>query len=177
MKRKRRRVFTLVELVAVLVIMALLSGLAVVTLRGESPAQQLQRVAMEFQAFCARARFQAMEMSSDRVVYYSPQERLFEVLEPEAEAASDVVRLNEEIRDPSVLTWVMPEEFVCREAEDAEETPSGRLAVFRFFPDGGASGQRKMIFLYKNLTKVVEIGMLTGVSRIRDANDEEIGVR
>ena len=71
----------------------------------------------------------------------------------------------------------MPEEFVCREAEDAEETPSGRLAVFRFFPDGGASGQRKMIFRYKNLTKVVEIGMLTGVSRIRDANDEEIGVR
>ena len=42
-RRPRRRSFTLIELVVAIAIIALTLGIAVTSLRGESPAQKLER--------------------------------------------------------------------------------------------------------------------------------------
>ena len=59
--------FTLLELVVVISILALASSLAVATFRGESPARQMENASLQFEAFCAKVRFNAMENGEDSV--------------------------------------------------------------------------------------------------------------
>lgn len=73
----RRSGFTLLELVAAIAIIALAVGLAVSTLRSESPIQQLNNAALQFEEFCMRVRFQALENGADRIVAFHPEEKRF----------------------------------------------------------------------------------------------------
>ena len=48
-----------------------------------------------------------------------------------------------------------------------------RIELFRFFPDGGACGQRKFILTYKETNLVLEISALTGAMRMRESVEED----
>ena len=76
-KSLQRKSFTLIELVVAIAIVTLTLAIAVTTLRGESPAQKMERTVHEFSAFCARVRFRAAEEGRDWVLKYSPVEGNF----------------------------------------------------------------------------------------------------
>ena len=71
------KVFTLIELVVAIAIVALTLAIAVTTLRGESPAQKMERTVYEISAFCARVRFRSAEEGRDWVLKYNPEGRNF----------------------------------------------------------------------------------------------------
>ena len=86
--------FTLLELVAAIAIIALATGLAVSTLRTESPVQKLARAGLQFEEFCMRVRFQALENGADRIVAFHPEEKRFFMripagFEPETDPAEE----------------------------------------------------------------------------------------
>ena len=72
-----KRVFTLVELVVAIAIVTLTLAIAVTALRGESPAQKMERSVHEISAFCARIRFRSAEEGRDWVLKYDPEEKKF----------------------------------------------------------------------------------------------------
>lgn len=159
--------FTLLELVVAIAVMALTTALAVVSFRGESPVQQLNSAGLRFEAFCAKARFQAMENGGDRVVMFYPETRTFKMEIPaEFQAAEEAAQEEEENRlKLAAVEWTLPENFELgtaisdRERETAEES----FEVFRFFPDGGASGSLRFELRYQTLRKVFDISPLTGL--------------
>ena len=85
MKRQRRSPlhFTLLELVVAIAIIALTTALAVSAFRGESPARQMESAGLQFAAFCAKVRFQALENGADRMVVFYPETRTFKMAVPE----------------------------------------------------------------------------------------------
>ena len=166
--------FTLLELVVAIVVIALTTALAVVSFRGESPVQQLNSAGLRFEAFCAKARFQAMENGGDRVVMFYPETRTFKMEIPaEFQAAEEAAQEEEENR-LKLAEWTLPENFELgtaisdRECETAEES----FEVFRFFPDGGASGSLRFELRYQTLRKVFDISPLTGLL-IRSEGEED----
>ena len=66
---------------------------------------------------------------------------------------------------PSVIKWKLPENTQINEenfaAEDAPE--DNMYEVFRFFPDGGASGIRRFKLECKALSLTYDISPLTGL--------------
>ena len=72
-----RKLFTLLELVVVIAIIAITTTLAVSAFRGESPVQKMNNAALGFESWCARVRYAAMENGADRIVAFNPDERVF----------------------------------------------------------------------------------------------------
>ncbi len=166
MKRKRR-FFTLPEVVAVMCIMGLLAMIAVPLLRSPSPASVLEQAGLDFSTFCSRVRYQAMESGADRIVAFDPETHSFIMLEPGA---------SEEEETAPELKWKMPEDFEFHDESQALDPESLYTEVFRFFPDGGASGIRKLRFRYGKFTKEFQVSLLTGVLDSRDIADGEDGL-
>ena len=129
----RRKPFTLVEVVVVIVIMLVTGGIAISAMRTDSTSRLIRRSTNDFRSLCSRARYKAMEMSEDRMVVYVPDERVFYLARPVAnneealEYEFGFVPLN-------TMKWELPEEF-----ELATEN-SDPVEIFRFYPDGGGSG-------------------------------------
>ncbi|MBR2364197.1 MAG: hypothetical protein IKA79_03250 [Lentisphaeria bacterium] len=172
--RSSTAVFTLIELVVVIAIVVLSLGFVVSTFRGESAARLLEQSALGFETFCARARFQAQEHGEDIIVCFSPVTKEFvtkRTLSEEELAAEE--RRRENVKEgeepppppPAVLKWKLPEKTVVPEEEFAEEDAGEdhTFEVFRFFPDGGASGIRKFKLQCKNLSRTYDISPLTGL--------------
>ena len=157
--------FTLLELVVAIVVIALTTALAVVSFRGESPVQQLNSAGLRFEAFCAKARFQAMENGGDRVVMFYPETRTFKMEIPaEFQAAEEAAQEEEENRlKLAAVEWTLPENFELgtaisdRECETAEESASGSL---------------RFELRYQTLRKVFDISPLTGLL-IRSEGEED----
>ena len=105
--------FTLLELVVAIAIIALTTALAVVSFRGESPVQQLNSAGLRFEAFCAKARFQAMENGGDRVVMFYPETRTFRMEIPaEFQATEEEAKEEEEKKlKLAAVEWTLPENF------------------------------------------------------------------
>ena len=116
-----------------IVIMVVTGAIAVSTLRTDSTARLVRSATNDFRSLCSRVRFKAMEMSEDRMVVYVPDEHTFYMARPVANQEESMeyeygfVILN-------TAKWTLPEEF-----ELAVEN-SDPVEVFRFYPDGGASG-------------------------------------
>lgn len=152
---QRNNPFTLIEITVVMAIILLATGLAVAAYRGESPARKLQSTSLEFETFCAGVRYQAMEHGEERIVALDLQNRKLIMKEPEAEEETDPAEEEEKIR----TSWTFPEEFsIALENDPGTES----IDLFRFFPDGGASGMRELLFRYKSLEKRYKISPLTG---------------
>ena len=47
------------------------------------------------------------------------------------------------------------------------------MELFRFFPDGGASGNRRFELHYRTLKRIFEISPLTGRLTVREGTEEE----
>ncbi|MBO4647342.1 MAG: hypothetical protein J5806_04225, partial [Lentisphaeria bacterium] len=131
--------FTLLELIVVLTVMFLAAGMGIALFRGQSPARKLENAALEWEEFCARVRFQALEAGEEREIVFDPENRLFKMKIPENSNSE-----NEEEDEPpqSKIEWKIPDDFTLGEtfpAEDEEPDEDGTLRMFKFYSDGGAS--------------------------------------
>lgn len=176
----RRKRFTLIELVVAIAIVTLTLAIAVTALRGESPAQKMERTVHEISAFCARVRFRSAEEGRDWVLKYNPAGGNFyaTAVDPEEETASfipgdDSGRFSsakkEKETDPDApplprLDLKLDKSFTFETAEGSENQLGNgeELEVFRFFPDGGASGSSKLLLKLGGMQKVFHISKLTG---------------
>ena len=153
----RRKPFTLVEVVVVIVIMVLTGAVAISAMRTDSTSRLIRRASADFRSLCSRVRYKAMEMGEDRMVVYDPEEHMFHMARPVRNQEEEL-----EYEDGFVILdtakWELPEEF---ELTTDENRP---IEVFRFYPDGGASGRWKLnlAFSGKDLMVVIEVAKLTG---------------
>lgn len=155
--------FTLLELVVVMSIIAIATTLAVSAFRGESPTRKVENASLEFEAYCARVRYAAMESGSDRVVAFDPDARRF-VAEDPAVAAGD--------EQPAVAVWELPADFeLDTELEKADVGEKGTVEVFRFFSDGSANASREFILRFGKLQRRFAVSPLTGLLLV---NAEEV---
>ena len=90
----KRHDFSLVELIAVIVIISVGIGIASVGIRSSSDAAKFEQAAGEFAAFASRARFQAMELGRDRAILYHPAERRFTASDPQTAEEPDENSIN-----------------------------------------------------------------------------------
>ena len=153
----RRKPFTLVEVVVVIVIMVLTGAVAVSAMRTDSTSRLIKRTTGEFRSLCSRVRYKAMEMGEDRMVVYDPEKRIFSMARPTQNLDEEM-----EYEDGFVpldgAKWELPEEF---ELTTDENRP---IEVFRFYPDGGASGKWNLTLAVAGKDIAMEIGVakLTG---------------
>ena len=151
-------------------IAAVATGLAVSTFRNESPSRKLQRACLEFETFCAGVRYQAQEFGEDRIVYLDSAESSLVVKAPETEKEEDEeedsgeekekISSGNDDEEKIISRWKFPEDFSL-DLEESDE--DGELTeLFRFFPDGGASGIRELTFSVKELKRSYRISPLTG---------------
>ena len=165
----RRKPFTLVEVVVVIVIMVLTGAVAVSAMRTDSTSRLIKRTSSEFRSLCSRVRYKAMELGEDRMVVYDPERRMFYMARPTRDQQEQM-----EYEDGFVILntaqWELPDEF---ELTTDENRP---LEVFRFYPDGGASGKWNLTLAFSGKDRVVDIGVakLTGsvIVRERGRNEE-----
>ena len=161
----RRKPFTLVEVVVVIVIMLVTGGIAISAMRTDSTSRLIKRSAADFRSLCSRVRYKAMEMSEDRIVVYDPEQRLFYMARPirnqeeELEYEYGFVPLK-------TAQWELPEDFeLATEDNDPVE-------VFRFYPDGGASGT-SLTLGCKGHSVVIGVAKLTGAVVTYDGGQNE----
>lgn len=154
---KTPRPFTLIEITAVIAVMAIAAGIAVAAFLGESPAQHVERAAAGFETFCARVRYDAMEKSADRMVCFDPESSCFYAADADGETPSTV-------KDAGLLRWHLPDGIEFDPASDA----AGEL--FRFYASGAASGTKELIFSAGELRRRFRVSCLTGTLRSERIN-------
>jgi len=161
----RRKPFTLVEVVVVIVIMLVTGGIAVSAMRTDSTARLIKSSTNDFRSLCSRVRYKAMEMGEDRIVVYVPEEHMFYMARPVAnqeeamEYEYGFVLLN-------TAKWELPEEFELTTDENAP------VEVFRFYPDGGASGT-SVTLACKGHAVTIGVAKLTGSVVTYDRGENE----
>ena len=153
----RRKPFTLVEVVVVIVIMVLTGAVAISAMRTDSTGRLIKRSVADFRSLCSRVRYKAMEMGEDRMVVYDPEKRIFSMARPTQNLEEEM-----DYEDGFVpldgAKWELPEEF---ELTTDENRP---LEVFRFYPDGGASGKWNLTLAVagKDIAMEISVAKLTG---------------
>lgn len=166
----RRKPFTLVEVVVVIVIMVLTGAVAISAVRSDSTSRLIKRTAGEFRSLCSRIRYKAMELGEDRMVVYDPEKHMFFMARPTRDQQEEMENENGFVILEDGARWELPEEF---ELTTEENRP---LEVFRFYPDGGASGKWKLNLACKGKDRVmvIEVAKLTGavISREKGQGEE-----
>lgn len=158
----RKQPFTLLELIVVMTVMFLAAGMGVALFKGQSPARKLENAALEWEEFCARVRYQALESGEEREIVFDPENRTFKMRQPETDPADH--------DDPdeiprSKLEWKIPEEFeMGNDFSVFNENPDedGTFPMFKFYSDGGASGHRRLELRIGELQRSFEVSPLTG---------------
>ncbi|MDR0933172.1 MAG: prepilin-type N-terminal cleavage/methylation domain-containing protein [Victivallales bacterium] len=159
----RRTSFTLLELVAVMAIIAVATSLAVSSFRGESPARKVENTSLEFASWCAQVRYSAMESGTERIVSFSPDEQKF-FAQDSAQNLAQNVDASEPIDEKPPKEWRLPEEFeLDPETLIADMSEGGTIEIFRFFPDGSANASREFLLKFKNLQRRFRVSPLTGM--------------
>ena len=167
----RKQPFTLLELIVVITVMFLAAGMGVALFKGQSPARKLENAALEWEEFCARVRYQALESGEEREIVFDPENRIFRMRIPETENPENA---DQEDLPKSKIEWKIPEDFELGKdfpdpAEDQDE--DGMLPMFKFFSDGGAIGRRRLELKIGDLRRSFEISPLTG--RVIPVREEE----
>ena len=157
--------FTLPEVIAVMAILLILAAMAMPMLRSPSASSRMEETALEFQAFCGRVRFQAVEKGEDRAVCFDSSANEFflsDPADPEAERSS--------------IRWKLPEGFeYSPDTELNTEPESGDgMELFRYYPDGGASGTRVLVMRCGKVRREFRISLLTGLLSSRELSEEEV---
>ncbi|MBQ9338318.1 MAG: type II secretion system protein [Lentisphaeria bacterium] len=169
----KKHPFTLLELVVVITIMFIAAGMGIAVIRDKSPSRKLEDASLEWEEFCARVRFQALESGEEREIVFDPANRLFKMRVPEKEETDEPEE--EPAYIPGKIEWKIPEDFELGEDysadgnEDADE--DGLLPMFKFYSDGGASGRRRLELRIGELKRSFEVSALTG--RVIPVREEE----
>lgn len=164
----RRKPFTLVEIVVVIVIMVLTGTLAVSAMRTDSTSRLIRRTTGEFRSLCSRVRYKAMEEGEDRMVVYDPEQHMFYMARP-TKNQEEEMEYDDGFVTLTTTKWELPKEF---ELTTEENRP---LEVFRFYPDGGASGKWQLTLACKGKDRamVIEVTKLTGAVIAREKGKDE----
>lgn len=167
------RHFTLPEVVAVVCIIGLISALALPLLRSPSPATRLEQTAQNFELFCARVRYQAMENGKDRIVAFDPGSKLFFMRDAEEE--NDTVINDRQLSvtsETADIKWKLPEGYESSQG-DSFTSNTEYIDIFRFYPDGGACALSKLQFRHDKFVRIFEVSLLTGSLRSREPEEGE----
>ena len=166
----KKQPFTLLELIVVITIMFLAAGMGIALFKGKSPARKLEKAALEWEEFCARVRYQALESGDEREIVFEPENKLFKMKDPPVPEGEDP---DAEL-PKSKLEWKIPEDFeLGHDFPDPSEEPNedGSFPMFKFFSDGGAVGHRRLELRIGELRRSFEISPLTG--RVITVREEE----
>ena len=165
-KTPRRKSFTLIEVVVVIAIMIVTGAVVISAMRTDSTSRLIARSSNDFRSLCSRVRYKAMEMGEDRMVVYDPQQHMFYMARPVANEEEAM-----EYEDGFVIVksvkWELPEEFELTTEEDRP------LEVFRFYPDGGASGRWQLNLVCKGHVMEISVAKLTGAVIARERGENE----
>lgn len=160
---RRESAFTLVEIIVVLVIIMLITGISVSALRGESPSVTLNRTSLEFEAFIARVRFLCAESGRDYVVHFYPEKKLIaahvEFSDEEKENQEYEISENPEVQKFSLGDTV---ELFTVESDEEDTMEEEYIELFRFYPSGGGSCIRRPGFRVENLSAFFDISFFSG---------------
>lgn len=155
--------FTLIEIIVVLVIIMMVTGIAVSSLRGESPSAALNRHALEIEAYLAKVRFLCAENGRDYVVRLYPDENMFCAHMDYSE--EELENMDGEITSNGLAEkFVFPENVELFTVEGVETVSMEQdfVELFRFYPSGGASCVNRPGIRIKNLAKVFDISFFSG---------------
>ncbi len=173
-----KRAFTLIEVIVVLVIIMLITGIAVSAMRGESPSQALERNTLELEAYCARVRFLCAESGRDYVVRYYPAENMLcahvDYTDEELE------ELTEDIPESSAATKFKfgdEVEFFIAGEQDNYFADEEYVEIFRFYPTGGGACVNRPGIRIDELERYFDISYFSGNLTVHDGDgsreDEE----
>ena len=164
-KKSSRKPFTLVEVVVVIAIMIVTGAVAVSTMRSDSTERLLRRTTNEFRSLCSRVRYKAMEMGEDRMVVYDPEKRLFSMARP-IRNQEEYLEYEDGFVPLDGAKWELPEEF------ELTTDSSDPVEVFRFYPDGGASGTSLNLGCQGH-SVMIGVAKLTGAVITYDRGEEQ----
>ncbi len=165
---RRSAFFSLLELIVVITMAAIMMAVAVSTIEFKpSPKRRLESSMTAFSNFSQQVRWRALETGKDQLILFDPAAKSFSsaFVDEESGLAAEA----EPESQYKTLSWILPSEFELDTTMlevSGSETNNGALEIFRFFPDGGASGVREL--LLSGGTNKVKIGVssLTGVITI-----------
>lgn len=146
-KRQLTAGFTLLELLVVLVLMGLVTGVAVPLLASGMPGTQLKASVRDLLAGLRQARDRAIIRRQDTALTIDVRKHAFQVS-----------------GDPHI--YQLPSKvqiglFV------ADTQAGGDVGAFRFYPDGSSTGGRVTVSLDRT-TYRIDVDWLTGMARLQD---------
>ncbi len=145
--QRRTAGFTLLELLVVLVLMALMTGLAIPLISAGTPGAQIKAASRELLVGLRQAREQAIVSRQPAAMSVNVDERRFQIT-----GQTRAFQL------PGKLQIGL---FVA----DAED--NGKLGSFIFYPDGSSTGGRITVSL-DGQTNRIDVDWLTGVASLHD---------
>jgi general secretion pathway protein H len=139
--------FTLLELLVVLVLMALITGMAIPLISAGTPGAQIKAASRELIAGLRQAREQAIVSRQPAALTIDVQTRRFQISgQPRAFQLPGKLQIG----------------LYVAEVED-----NGKLGSFIFYPDGSSTGGRVTVSL-DGQTNRIDVDWLTGVARLQD---------
>lgn len=143
---KRAAGFTLLELMVVMVLMALLTGLSVPLISAALPGQQLRAASRDLLAGLRRARDDAVFHRRDVTLAVNLDQHDFRISgDPHPHAIAPKVEIALVVADAA---------------------PNGRSGAFHFYPDGSSSGGR--VTVARNGRRIaIDVDWLTGLAHVQ----------
>ena len=172
-----KRFFTLIELVVVLAIIAITTGLVASAFRGETPSQKLENTTLEFEAWCARIRYRSAETGRDFLVKYTANGKELMATPDYSEAEVEKINIDNETTIERHI-WHVPESCTLTTVDGIERdlVQEDEVEVIRFFPDGGAQALHPLVLKCDRLAKTWDFPFLNGrmIARDGEGSEEEL---
>lgn len=182
-----QRRFTLLELVVAMAVIALSTGLAVATIRGESDVKAMENFSLNLDAYFSRVRYRATEDGVTWEVYFDAAERTFSACRRMTAAEHEALSYSDDA-PPPVLKWRCPEKITLSgtdtAAENAVETVDKKVSIveqrrdeeeaanadyvppgermFYFYADGFVGGTHRLDAECGSVSRAWEVSPLTG---------------
>lgn len=169
-----KRHFTLIEVVVVLVILMLITGIAVASFRSESPAMAMNRNTLELEAYLARVRFLCAESGRDYVVRYYPEENM--LCAHIDYSPDELINMEKDITESSLSqrhSFGKEVEFSTVENAESAVSEEEYIEIFRFYPSGGASCVNRPVLKIGEINRYFEISFFSGQLEYGDGDGRE----
>jgi len=155
-----RKPFTLIEFIAVVVIVAMVVGVVIGRV-GKIPSHLLiEQVVAQVDVIMKEASNRAVMQGKPILVKYDEQQQLFEI-------ESDIDGYAEQVVARQFSRYELPEDVVLEPVNSDEFYSSEGFAEFTYYPDGAGSGSAFIVKL-KGHSRTVEVSPLTGMVIVTD---------